>query len=72
MDRDSAEKRIIEACKKIDVNGDGYLSRQEIIASFRNSNARVSESQVDELIKNLDTDKDGRVSYQEVIDAALG
>ena len=51
---------------ELDTNGDGKLSREELLVGFTSSaKDGLSEAQVDALLKQCDTDGDGKVSIME-------
>lgn len=57
-----------EVFGRLDVNGDGYLSRDELAAGMPAllGGREVTNETVGLLMETLDTDKDGRVSWSEL------
>lgn len=52
----------------LDKNGDGMLSKNEIIEGIRISNGRnYSSTQIENLIDELDNNRDGQISYDEFL-----
>ena len=51
----------IEICKKFDINGDGYISKDELRQATGDS---LSAKEIDDLIKKADVNKDGKVNYE--------
>lgn len=60
------EKQELEKTfKAIDKNGDGHLSRQELVAGYTKltGHKEIAEKEVEKLLKNVDTDKSGSIDY---------
>lgn len=50
--------------KSLDKNGDGYLTREELILGYRDIyKVQSPEEIVDELMQQVDTNKSGKVDY---------
>ena len=63
---------VCTAFKAFDVNGDGCLSRAELMTMFVSLNTGVSPAQLQEIIRASDANSDGYISYQEFVAGALG
>ena len=63
---------VCAAFKAFDVNGDGCLSRAELMTMFVSLNTGVSPAQLQEIIRASDANSDGYISYQEFVAGALG
>ena len=59
----------------MDVNGDGYLSPEELTKAMRvltdNRGKRASEDIVESMIETVDADMDGRISFAEFMERML-
>ena len=67
------EKKLSDAFKRMDQNGDGEATREEIIQMFQSLGAdgAFSLEEVEALIKLADVDGDGKVNFEEFKRAAL-
>jgi calcium-dependent protein kinase len=65
-------KKLKENFQKIDTNGDGMLSLDEVKKAIcQNSNSGISLSNVEQIFKSIDTDNSGSIDYTEFIAASL-
>jgi calcium-dependent protein kinase len=65
-------KTLGEVFKKIDKNGDGKLSKQELISEYTSTLGIIqAESEVEKIMKEVDTNNDGFINYTEFLKAAL-
>lgn len=65
-------KALREVFKKIDKNGDGRLSKQELIDEYKTHVDRVeAENLVDKIMIECDTDENGYIDYSEFLKATL-
>lgn len=70
-----AKARVQEAFGNIDANGDGFLTKDEILNCLKQANAYQqgkSEAEVQELIDTLDSNSDGKISTEEFMSAFFG
>ncbi len=59
--------------KAIDANGDGTISREELVVAYKRfKGVDYREEEVDEIIRNIDADGNGVINYSEWILAAVG
>jgi Ca2+-binding EF-hand superfamily protein len=54
--------------RALDIDGSGFLSREELIAAFANAGDPRSIEEIDAYIATADKNHDGEISYQEFID----
>ena len=56
----------------IDVNGDGTISREELVTAYKKLKGdEYSEQEVDDIIRNVDSDGNGVINYSEWTMAAV-
>lgn len=68
--KDTREMR--EAFVAIDLNGDGKLSREELLTEYRKyMGIDQAESEVQALFENVDTDHNGYIDYTEFLKASV-
>lgn len=65
-------KEMREAFVTIDLNGDGKLSREELLAEYtKHMGIEQAESEVQSLFLNVDTDHNGFIDYTEFLKATV-
>ena len=68
-------KDVVNSCKlfnQIDNNGDGKISKAELLKGFSERyTSDTLESDVEEIYKNLDMDNNGYIEYEEFVRAAV-
>ena len=57
--------------KEWDKNGDGVLSRDEIIEGYRKTYGTVDENEIDNMIKSIDLDGNGVIDYNEFLTCTM-
>ena len=58
--------------KAIDVDGDGTLSKEEVLQGYENHfGIPITEEQVDEMFKKIDLDGNGAIDYTEFVMATI-
>lgn len=63
---------LISLFQQIDINGDGILTREEIINGYKFSMPFEDiESQIDDILNEVDLDKNGTIDYSEFVMATL-
>jgi len=68
----ATEADLVRICFRMwDANGDGLISRREIVAVFQDSFPHFSKKELDMLVLLLDADKDGQVNYDDFVDFLL-
>lgn len=50
-----------------DVNGDGWISREELRTVMTNLGEKLTDQDIDAMIKEADLNGDGRVNYEEFV-----
>ena len=66
----SSAAQLIKLFNKLDVNGDGELTREEFIKGLKSSKGNAK--QLSEMFAQVDFDKSGSISYTEFISALIG
>mmetsp|Transcript_40372 Transcript_40372/g.39919 ORF Transcript_40372/g.39919 Transcript_40372/m.39919 type:complete len:260 (-) Transcript_40372:70-849(-) len=68
----SEKEKLGSVFKKLDKNGDGKLSREEILEGYETHFGRLlNEDELDQLFNDVDTDKSGFIDYSEFIVASM-
>ena len=62
-ERNELEKQF----KEWDTNGDGVLSREEIVNGYKKAYGKVDENEIDNMIKSIDLDGNGVIDYNEFL-----
>ena len=57
--------------KEWDTNGDGVLSRDEIIRGYKKTYGKVDENEIDNMIKSIDLDGNGVIDYNEFLSCSM-
>ena len=57
--------------KEWDTNGDGVLSRDEIINGYKKTYGKVDENEIDNMIKAIDLDGNGVIDYNEFLACSM-
>ncbi|XP_048258895.1 calmodulin-like [Haliotis rufescens] len=60
-------KEIITDFKKYDLNGDGFISPNELREVIRVRGERLSNAEVDAMMQTVDLNQDGKVNYEEFV-----
>lgn len=53
--------------KSMDTDGNGVISKEELIAAFYSRGVKMDWAEADELFKQVDTDQDGSLSFDELV-----
>ena len=67
MERQELEKQF----KDWDTNGDGVLSREEIINGYKKTYGKVDENEIDNMIKSIDLDGNGVIDCNEFLACSM-
>ena len=57
--------------KDWDTNGDGVLSKEEIINGYRKTYGKVDENEIENMIKSIDLDGNGVIDYDEFLACSI-
>mmetsp|Transcript_13297 Transcript_13297/g.31500 ORF Transcript_13297/g.31500 Transcript_13297/m.31500 type:complete len:847 (+) Transcript_13297:88-2628(+) len=60
-------RKLRAAFNRKDIDGSGYLERNEIVAVLASSNIICNEDSLDKLMKTMDTNGDGRIDFEEFL-----
>ncbi|CAG5122058.1 unnamed protein product, partial [Candidula unifasciata] len=61
----TTEEDLMKAFRKIDLNGDGYISLDELFKILTTKGEKMSRKEVREMIDEVDENKDGKLDYRE-------
>lgn len=61
------EQELQKAFREFDKDGNGYISRDELIQVMHSQGDELTDEEIDGMIKTADQDKDGRVDYREFV-----
>ena len=65
-------KELRESFKAFDENGDGKLSKQELINGYaRFIGLEAAKKEADEIMENVDIDESGFIDYSEFVQATM-
>jgi calmodulin len=61
------EQELQKAFREFDKDGNGYISRDELIQVMHSQGDELTDEEIDGMIKTADQDKDGQVDYREFV-----
>lgn len=64
-------KSLLKQFQEWDTNGDGVLSRDEIINGYRKTYGKVDENEIDNMFKSIDLDGNGTIDYNEFLSCTI-
>lgn len=64
-------KELLKQFQDWDKNGDGVLSREEILDGYRKTYGAVDENEIDNMIHVIDLDGNGVIDYNEFLNCAI-
>ena len=64
-------KELVKQFQEWDTNGDGVLSRDEIIEGYRKTYGAVDENEIDNMMMSIDLDGNGVIDYNEFLSSAF-
>ena len=53
----------------IDVNKDGYLSKEEFAKILKSQNESISDEEIEKMMKVVDENGDGKIQFEEFVKA---
>lgn len=57
--------------RKLDLNKDGVLSKEELIEAFNHSNVFITKEELQNLIDQIDNNNNNALDYTEFVTAAM-
>ena len=67
---ESSQESLMTAFDGFDSDGDGVLTREELVAGLKNTGIKLSKKDERELMQVLDSDGDGEIDYTEFVQMA--
>lgn len=72
LTRDEEKRDLDKIFKAIDIDGDGNLSKEEILLGYEEHfGVPITEEQVDEMFEKIDLDGNGTIDYTEFVMATI-
>lgn len=72
LTKDEEKRDLDKIFKEIDIDGDGNLSKEEILLGYeKHFGIPISEEQVDEMFAKIDLDGNGTIDYTEFVMATM-
>ena len=65
------DEEMIDAFRMFDLNGDGFISKQELSKVMKGLGEKLSDKEIDDLLKEWDLNKDGKIDYNEFCAAMM-
>lgn len=62
---------LIKVFKSLDLNNDGVISKEELLAGLKKTSHYMGEQEVEELMKKIDANKNEGIDYTEFVAAAI-
>ena len=62
-------QKIKKAFDLIDVNKDGYLSKEEFAKMLKSQNESISDEEIEKMMKVVDENGDGKIQFEEFVKA---
>mmetsp|Transcript_154123 Transcript_154123/g.287320 ORF Transcript_154123/g.287320 Transcript_154123/m.287320 type:complete len:711 (-) Transcript_154123:75-2207(-) len=73
VDREVGSKRVLEAFKRFDINGDGIISSDELSEVFKAlSPEEWTDEALEKVLKAIDRNGDGQLDYEEFVQWVMG
>lgn len=60
-------EKLVENFKVFDIEGNGCISKENLVKVMRNLGVGCSEAEVEEIIKEADTEGNGNINYHEFL-----
>lgn len=72
LTKDEEKRDLDKIFKEIDINGDGNLSKEEVLLGYeKHFGVETTEEQVDEMFAKIDLDGNGTIDYTEFVMATI-
>ena len=72
MTSDEDKESLLETFKAIDENGDGMISRKELLTGYRKVNdSTISDDELNDMFSRIDKDNNGKIDYSEFVSASI-
>jgi|ETNmetMinimDraft_15_1059895.scaffolds.fasta_scaffold47656_2 calcium-dependent protein kinase len=72
MTSDEDKESLLETFKAIDENGDGMISRKELLTGYRKVNdVQISDDELNDMFSRIDKDNNGKIDYSEFVSASI-
>ena len=72
LTKDEEKRDLDKIFKAIDTDGDGTLSKEEVLLGYENHfGVPITEEQVDEMFAKIDLDGNGAIDYTEFVMATI-
>ena len=72
LTKDEEKRDLDKIFKEIDINGDGQLSKEEVLLGYeKHFGVEMTEEQVDEMFAKIDLDGNGTIDYTEFVMATM-
>ena len=72
LTQDEEKRDLDKIFKAIDINGDGNLSKEEVLIGYeRHFGVAITEEQVDDMFARIDLDGNGTIDYTEFVMATI-
>lgn len=68
LNNEEETKRVVEAFKAFDMDGDGYISVREFVSMLSNYATGLTPTDIDEIVKESKLDVKGKMDYKEFVD----
>ena len=62
---------MIDAFRMFDLNGDGFISKDELCKVMKGLGEKLSDIELDNLLNEWDMNKDGKIDYNEFCAAMM-
>lgn len=72
MTSDEDKESLLETFKALDENGDGMISRKELLTGYRKViDVQISDDELNEMFTRIDKDNNGKIDYSEFVSASI-
>jgi calmodulin len=64
---DDSKRQLLEAFRVFDINGDGYISKEELKQVMSKTGINITLKEAEQIIKEVDTNSDNKIDFEEFI-----